>query len=381
MKYLHPACFRVPLTLLILVLPVAGLAHKPSDSYLSLDLRTDKLTGQWDIALRDLEYAIGIDGNHDGDIAWGELRARHAVIADYALSHLRLEHGGGGCKLEPTEQLVDKHSDGVYSVLRFSVECPAANVPLILDYSLFFAQDPTHRGLLRVDYPDGSQTAIFSPERTQMELSRRHRGAWPQFTDYWREGVWHIWIGFDHLLFLVALLLPAVFKRDGGRWRAVSSSRAAVINVIRVVTAFTLAHSITLSSAALELIVLPSRWVESAIAATVVLAAVNNLFPIVRVRLWLIAFCLGLIHGFGFAGVLAGLDLPSASLVLALAGFNLGVESGQLAFVLVVMPIALVFRDNRFYRHTVVTFGSLAVAAIATVWLLERSLGLTLISL
>jgi HupE / UreJ protein len=381
MKSLHLAFSRVLLTLLLWILPLIVLAHKPSDSYLSLNFRTEKVTGRWDIALRDLEYAIGIDANHDGNINWGELRSRHTVIAEYVLSHLKLENGGAPCYLEPTEQLVDRHSDGVYTVLHFTVQCPVTTDPLILDYSLFFDQDPTHRGLLRVDHPGGVQTAIFSPDRSHIELIPQLRGTWPQFADYWWEGVWHIWIGYDHLLFLLALLLPAVVWREDGRWRAVASLRPAVMHVISIVTAFTLAHSITLSAAVLGWIALPSRWVESAIAATVVLAAVNNLYPIIQGRRWLIAFCLGLIHGLGFAGVLAGLDLPNATLVLALAGFNLGVESGQLVFTLVLMPIALVLRDTRFYRLGLVKPGSVAVAAMASVWLPERSLGLTIISL
>ena len=117
--------------------------------------------------------------------------------------------------------------------------------------------------------------------------------------------------------------------------------------MFKVVTAFTVAHSITLSLAALGVISLPSRLVESAIAASVVLAALNNVCPVVYGGRWIIAFCFGLIHGFGFASVLTDLGLPQDSLLLALVAFNLGVELGQLAIVAVFLPIAYALRGRR----------------------------------
>jgi len=146
------------------------------------------------------------------------------------------------------------------------------------------------------------------------------------------------------------------------------------------VTSFTVAHSITLSLAALGMISLPSRLVESAIAVSVVLAALNNLIPLVGGRRWLVAFAFGLIHGFGFASVLAELGLPRDALVLALVGFNLGVEAGQLSIVAGFLPLAYFLRRGWFYRQVILFGGSTAIAAIAMVWLLERALNMKLIS-
>lgn len=372
---------RCCLALLLLLLPLAVLAHKPSDSYLILNLDGAVVKGQWDIALRDLEYAIGVDTDGDGAITWGELKSRHAAIDAYALARLTIAAGGDPCRLRPTGHLVDNHSDGAYAVLRFGVECSAAG-PLTVDYRLFFDLDPLHRGLLQIRYPQTVQTAVLSPDQPLIELDRRARGAWRQFLDYWWEGVWHIWTGFDHMLFLLALLLPAVLWREAGRWRAVASFRTALLEVMAVVTGFTLAHSITLSAAVLGWVSLPSRWVESAIAATVVAAALNNLYPLVEGRRrWSIAFGLGLIHGFGFASVLKDLGLPGDALALALVGFNLGVETGQLAIVAAFLPIAFLLRKSWFYRRAAMGFGSLAVAAVAFGWLLERGLNLRLMPL
>jgi hypothetical protein len=353
---------------LLALLTIAGAAHahKPSDSYLTLHADGQALRGQWDIALRDLEHAIGLDANGDGAITWGELKAKRGEIAAYALARLAVSADGKPCALQPGEQLVDEHSDGAYSVLRFAAKCEAERyAALDVEYSLFFDLDPTHRGLLRVDRPGEAVTGVLSPEQPRIAVGADGRPKLQQFADYLREGIWHIWIGFDHVLFLVSLLLPAVL--------AVARFRPAFWDVFKVVTAFTVAHSITLSLAALSVITLPSRLVESAIAASVLLAALNNLWPVVQRGRWLVAFVFGLVHGFGFASVLADLGLPRDSLLVALVGFNLGVEVGQLAIVAVFLPLAYAARHTWAYRRLVFVGGSAAIALLAALWLVERA--------
>jgi hypothetical protein len=361
---------------------VAGLAHahKPSDSYLTLHADGVTLRGQWDIALRDLEYAIGLDADGDGAITWGELRARHADIAAYALARLGLKADGRRCRLAPGEQLVDEHSDGAYAVLRFAAECEAlAYGGIEVEYGLFFDLDPTHRGLLRVQDPKGATTGVLSPERPRLQVALGEASRLAQFLSYAREGVWHIWIGFDHILFLLSLLFPAVLAASARGWEPAARFGPAFWDVFKVVTAFTIAHSITLSVAALRVLQLPSRLVESAIALSVVLAALNNLRPVVFGRRWAVAFAFGLVHGFGFASVLADLGLPQNALLLALVGFNLGVEVGQLAVVSAFLPAAYALRATWFYRRVVLAGGSAAIVTIAGVWLAERTLDLKLI--
>ena len=148
--------------------------------------------------------------------------------------------------------------------------------------------------------------------------------------------------------------------------------------MLRIVTAFTVAHSITLSLATLGLVSLPSRVVESAIAASVVLAALNNIWPLFHSRRWIVAFVFGLVHGFGFASVLADLGLPQGALVLALVGFNLGVEGGQLAIVAVFLPVAFALRRSWFYRRAVLLGGSMLITLIAAAWFAERALDMQL---
>ena len=370
---------RLLLMLLLMLTCAAAHAHKPSDSYLVVKAESGRIEGQWDIALRDLEYAIGLDTDGNGEITWGELSARHGDLASYALARLQVSAGGTACVLQVTDHLVDQHSDGAYAVIRFSgAGCPPSG-RLTIRYGLFFDLDPTHRGLARIEAAGVTQTAVFGPERPEQSFDLVAPSLLSQIVAYVREGVWHIWIGFDHVLFLLSLLLPAVWLRSAGRWQPAPRFAGVFWEVLRVVTAFTVAHSITLTLAALELISLPSRLVESVIAASVVLAALNNLFPVINERRWAMAFSFGLIHGFGFASVLTDLGLPRDALVSSLFGFNLGVELGQLAIVAAFLPLAFALRATAFYRRIVFTGGSVVVVILATVWLIERALNLKLL--
>lgn len=355
-------------------------AHKPSDSYLTLNVNENTINGQWDIALRDLDYAIGLDANADGAITWGEVRTKHKEISAYAMSRLQLSAEGKACPAIANEHLIDEHTDGAYAVLRFTALCPAIQQTIQARYSLFFDIDPQHKGLLKLQYQGISSSGIFSPEKAVQEFSLSTPSKFAQFIDYGREGVWHIWIGSDHILFLLALLLPAVVVRLQKKWQAVEAFKPAFWDVLKIVTAFTVAHSITLSLATLGFISLPSRWVESTIAASVIIAALSNIFPFFSERRWIMAFLFGLIHGFGFATVLADLGLPPGALALALVGFNLGVEVGQIAIVAIFLPIAFLLRHTWLYRRVVLLGGSIAIAVLAAIWLMERAFDLKLLT-
>lgn len=356
-------------------------AHKPSDSYLTLTIEGNQVAGQWDIALRDLDFAIGLDTNADGAITWGEVQARQKEIDAYALSRLQVSGAGQLCPLRVTGHLVDDHTDGAYAVLRFEAACQSIAGDLQVKYQLFFDIDPQHKGLLRLQYQGASITGIFSPDSADQNFSLQAPSRLRQFVDYVREGVWHIWIGYDHILFLLALLLPAVAVREAGRWQPVAAFRPAFWSVLKIVTAFTVAHSITLTLATLGVISLPSRWVESTIAASVIIAAVNNVYPLFSERRWMMAFLFGLIHGFGFASVLSDLGLPQDALVIALVGFNVGVETGQLAIVAAFLPLTYFLRKTWFYRRVLLAGGSILIAVLATIWFVERAFDIKLLTL
>lgn len=370
---------RLLALLALALLHTFAWAHKPSDSYLTLTAEDARVAVRWDIALRDLDYVLQLDRDGNGELTWGEVRQRSDAIHQLALSRLALASSGAACPVRATAPLqLDRHSDGTYAVLSLAADCPALQDSLKLRYSLLFDVDPTHRGLVQWIAPraKAAQALVFAVDSAEQQLQLQAPTAWRTLGQYTAEGVWHIWIGFDHILFLLALLLPAVLVRRDRDWQPAPSLRAAVVEVVKVVTAFTLAHSVTLSLAALQLITLPSRLVESVIAASVVLAALNNLWGRIERRRWVMAFAFGLIHGFGFASVLADLGLPKDALVLALVGFNVGVELGQLAIVLTFVPVAFALRRTRFYRIGILRAGSLVIAALAAWWFIERAFDL-----
>lgn len=403
---------RVFQFLIILILswgcfPLTASAHKESDAYLTLrsDPTNDHiLRGQWDIALLDLDFAIGIDSNRDGAITWGEVKEHRVVIERYALSTLTIKGDGLTCSLRPTGQKIDRHTDGAYDVILFDATCDK-EIPSTIRviYRLFQDVDPYHRGIITIHADGRTAGAVLGPQHPRTSMNLRKPDRWRQFKSFVVDGIWHIWTGFDHLLFLISLLLPAVLTRQGVgdvgqglagerlkgsgmvaalrqrcryRWEAVPELWPALIEVVKVISAFTLSHSVTLSLAVLGIIDLPSRLVESGIAVSVIFAAVNNVYPIVRERVWLIAFAFGFIHGLGFASALSGLDLPPAAMAVSLGGFNVGVEIGQEAIVLAFLPVAFLLRHTRFYRVVVLRWGSLLIVAIASGWLIQRAFGI-----
>jgi len=363
--------------MLLLVFAGSTWAHKPSDSYLMLSAHTGEtsVSGQWDIALRDLDLALDLDVNRDGAIDWHELRTRERDLFGYALARLDLTGDAEPCRIVPGELLVDDHSDGAYAVLRFSAQCTGPVQRLEVAYRLLFDLDASHRGLLRLDAGGISRSAVLSPVQATQQFDLAQTSRLATFAQFVGDGMHHIWIGYDHMLFLISLLLPAVLIRRQRAWQPVPSLKSALLGVFAVVTAFTVSHSITLTLAALDVIGLPSRLVESGIALSVLLASLNNIWPIVARRGWVLAFCFGLVHGFGFASVLGDLGLPRDALALALAGFNIGVEIGQLTVVLAVVPLIYIMRNARFYRPGILVGGSSAIALVAGIWFVGRVFG------
>jgi hypothetical protein len=352
----------------LLVGPV--LAHKSSDSYLTLKVSGDKVAAQWDIYLPDIQFAIGLDENSDDQISWGELQKKELELQAWANSRLNLNRGGI-CTLQPTDLQVDEHTDGNYAVLFFDGKCPVVEGPFSIQYSLLFDIDTQHRGLLNLDLDGNKHSAVLGPQNASQKFTARESSG-VQFLQYLTEGIWHIWIGFDHILFLICLLLPAVLLQGSAQTNPAPDFKRVAMGVLGIVSAFTLAHSITLSLAALEVVVLPSRWVESAIAGSVIFVAVKNLTNSFEGR-WQTAFLFGLIHGFGFASVLTALGLPTQSLALSLVGFNLGVEFGQLVIVGIFIPLAFFLRASWFYQVVVFRGGSWTALFVALAWFVERA--------
>ena len=350
-------------------------AHIASNGFLTLNVEGSNVTGTIELAMRDGELAIGLDSNRDGRINWGEVRSHQHDLELYLRSKLSIGNGLSRCSQEFAPVEVNERVDGNYLWLPFTAACGSQLTRLSIDYRLLQDIDPSHRGLLTITAWGTTQTGVLGGSPGPQVVALDHPSAWRAFAGYLNTGVWHIWSGIDHLLFLLSLLLPAVLRRRDQQWEAVPLAKPAFLSILKVVTAFTVAHSITLSLAAFDVVRLPSRLTESVIAASIIVAALNNIFPRVTEGRWRIAFAFGLLHGFGFASVLADMGLPPGARVVSLVAFNLGVELGQLAVVLAVMPLAYTVRASAFYRRTVMQWGSSAIAGLALVWLVQRAVG------
>lgn len=350
-----------------------GRAHSVSVSHVDIAVEGADAPVQveLDIAVRDLALSLPLDVDRDERVTWGELQDAQPAIARFVERGFVLSSNGRPCTLEPTGLGIRRYEDGVYAHLPYAADCPGGGA-LQLDYSLMRDRDPQHRAMVALRRNGATDVAIARGAPLVFDVALARRSGW---SDYLREGVHHILIGYDHLAFLLSLLLPAALLRENGHWRPVARRRESIGPVLAIVTAFTVAHSITLSLAALGWVTPSSRWVEAAIAGSVLLAALNNVRPLVTGRLWLVGFAFGLIHGFGFAGALGELGLPDRERLAALLSFNLGVELGQIAVVAAALPLLIAVRDRRWYARWAMPALSLAIAALAAYWLWERLAG------
>ncbi|MBX7099449.1 MAG: HupE/UreJ family protein [Myxococcaceae bacterium] len=349
------------------LLAAPALAHRPSDALLRFETTRGTLAARLELKCADVAAALAPGQGSAGPPTFEAIAAARDRLAPYLAAHLRLE----GCaphvaRLEPAER-----SDGPAVAVVLEPGCPPGQHALVVRSTLFLELDSQARTLVSLVAPGGRQAEVLTAWQGTASLDLERGGSgWPGFL---RAGLAHIFGGIDHLLFLLALLVPSVVRRDAGRWAPVERLGPSLREVAAVVTAFTVAHSITLALAVASVARPPSRLVETAIALSVVVAAVNNLAPVLERRRWAAAFALGLLHGFGLSSALDDLGLSGGELGLALLGFNLGVELGQAAIVLAVVPLAFLLRRSRAYP-VLLAVGSSAAALLAAVWMAERAL-------
>jgi HupE/UreJ protein len=368
---------RIWLALLTVTLVSASgmaAAHKASDSFLYLDNGPTEL--RIDVALRDLALMTSIDSNGDREVSGQELRQARPEITRTVESALSFSNSSGNCDLAGRKWGISEHSDGFYSAARYAIQCPDGEPPRALEYNLLFEQDALHRGLVSLDYDGQKRLTIMGPDSRTLDLTGTDTpGYFGVFTTFVYEGVIHLLIGLDHILFLLVLVIPATLstaknRAPGDRSMAL---RRRLLELAGIITAFTVAHSITLALAALDIVSLPIAWVETVIALSIGLAALNVAWPILGRKTWKLAFGFGLVHGFGFASVLGDLTSGVSGLAVALAGFNLGVELGQLALLVVGFPVLYYLGKNRMYQKGAVPVMLAGIGAISLIWVVQRA--------
>ncbi len=309
------------------------------------------------VAGQSVRYALSLPTEGLGD-ATRDLRELAAAVA----RHVTIEGDGAACSAVPAETRPPSAGRAsIEVVVLYACAAPIRNLSIRDGIDALLGVD--HHTIADIQWPGGARQVVFEKGQRQASIAvsgspMPEQKATGTFASFLGMGVEHIIGGIDHLLFLLALL-------------ALSKS---LWQTVKIVTAFTVAHSVTLSLATLGLVDVPSSIVEPLIAASIVWVAVENLVaPGGAGRRWLIAGLFGLVHGLGFASALVELDLTRATLVRALVGFNLGVELGQLAFVAVVMPpLVWASRPGRLPRLPQIL--SVIVALVGAVWLVERLL-------
>jgi hypothetical protein len=368
----------VPMILGVIVMTTMvqdASAHATGEHYAFLDVEEDALRVRLEIHETDLKSQFGLQ-------LQTEIPSAEVVeqILAYALD--RFEVRVADQKLNFRLTSADVFSPPQGSFLQLFLEAPwpgALPERLIVRQTLFFEGQPRHRGLLLIehnavidrDFGEEYTALIFSPDREVQELDLVDVPGLLQFRQFLWQGAYHILIGYDHILFLVSLLLTSVLVRRDRNWLAKDSFKRSLITVAGIVTVFTIAHSVSLSLAALDIVKLPSRPVEIIIALSILVMAVNNLRPFLPGR-WLVIFFFGLFHGLGFATVMGHLTFRMVDLVKVMVTFNIGVELGQLAIVLVVFPALFLLRKQPWFVPVVVRGGSVVIAAIAAYWLVDR---------
>ena len=382
--------------LLVVAGLLAGLssdarAHATGESYVWLNVGENELHGQFQLRLEDLRTKLGIDMPEDPEAARQRVAETAPQVWEYIRAKFSLSAAGEEIPWEAVRtDLLE--AEGLGHFARYYYQTPDMAVPDVLTVrnEIFLEEDRFHRALLLIEtnaktgeqYASEFTVQIFSPTNTVQELDLTAVEAILRPWDFVWQGMLHIWIGIDHVLFLLTLLLPAVLiyqaSATGKQWSRLPHFRSALWNLVKIVTVFTIAHSITLTLAALDLVRLPSRFVESVIALSIIVVALNNILPRFRINTLAIIFFFGLFHGLGFASVMGDLPFRMTDMVKVVLAFNIGVELGQVAIVAAAMPFLYWLAKYDFYPRWILMGGSAVIGILAAYWLVERATGYSL---
>ena len=349
------------------------------ENFITVDINGTNPKVILDFESDNLDQFIILDTNENGLVSWKEIKAKKEEIVNFVLPHLKISTDGKLCENRLTDFEVYRRVHQSYIKLHINLTCPSPKNETKIFYDLFFDVDKGQKAFFGMKEQNISQPMVLSSRSREITIKLEQASAFQSFVNFLTEGIWHIWIGFDHILFLLMLLIPSVLYYHGREIKSQNSLKATLIKVLKIVTAFTIAHSITLALSVLDIVTTNIQFVEIAIALSVLFTALNNLFIFMRTKIWMLAFGFGLIHGFGFANVLKEMTLNSRELVRSLLGFNLGVEIGQLAILIVVVPLLFLTRNSKFYRYFILYGLSTLTAIISLLWAYERYVNISIL--
>jgi len=345
-------------------------AHPLDDSRLAIVIDGVRLDLRWEISLRDLDAMVDLDRDRDNQISAEEHEAGRNAIERYVRPHLRVDADGRICEgFAPAEQSFARRDEGSFVALRYVLACPTLPGRLNLAYDLFAKEHPAPRTFVTISAAERVWTEVMADDRRNLAIDLGEPGR-VGFFGFFASGVVHMLEGIDHILFLAVLLLPLMLAGD-----RILVPR--LLEAAKILTAFTLAHGLTLWLAALGLVDIPARLVESVIALSIAATALDNVRPFLGRRRWLVAFGFGLVHGLGFASALGPLALPPMELALSLLAFNLGLEAAQLGIAMLALLVGYGLAGTR-VRRTLLPLGSAAAGLVAMIWFAERAFALAI---
>jgi hypothetical protein len=361
-------------------------AHKPSDAFMTIEPSSIRLS----VALKDLDAAIEtLDENQDRRLTFAEFKAAASSIEALIQKEVSLQCGGAPLSLrwriDESSGLsaLEKRNDGNYA--RFSADLICDKTKAIqLNYQLFEAIDTSHRLLVTnlLGAADSVQVAAPSAKLLQLRSingapvgSSDSASAKPSIVatllNFIVEGFTHLAIGWDHLAFILVLVLP--FNLWKLKEKRLEPDWMCFRRLIFVISAFTLGHCLTLIVVTLNLVQVTGQWVEPTIALTIVISAALNLMPDIKAPRLLLALVFGTVHGLGFSSVLSELNISESSRLAALIGFNIGIELGQIVFVVLWALAQYWLIRWKGYRRwvliggsTVLMLGSVALVIVRT---------------
>jgi hydrogenase/urease accessory protein HupE len=354
---------RLLLAVALVTLRTPAAAHQGGISYADVSIDVAQVTLAVHVAYADWAPLIELDANRDGVLTSDEARQRLQRLGAIALSRIAVETRGQRCAGSAVDAESGTRLGAAFVTLWLIFRCPTEIEDVRLQFALLEREHPGHRTLAtvydRVTKDATLREHVFGPGTETLDFARARgaRTSQDAIRQFVGLGIEHIFTGYDHILFLLGLLLVAEGFTD----------------LLKIVTSFTIAHTLTLVLATLGYVHLNVRLVESVIALSIAWVAVENLVAREHRRRWLLSFVFGLVHGFGFSNVLREMTIPRDVLAWSLASFNVGVELGQVAIVALLYP-ALVWSRRQRWSAWAVRTASAAIGLMGLYWFVERAL-------
>lgn len=355
-----------------LFVPFASWAHEANDARMELEISGQKVRLNWGVSLADLDVLMDLDNDRDGNISRSDIDASRLKIESTMLSKLRISSGEQACTMSPTNLSLDTSGALPYLYLDAEGRCERVIKSLSLSYDFLFDLDYSHQAIVQVKNGENVSSQVASQgDRNLIFQLGQSSNLLATLKTFFISGLLHIVEGYDHIAFLVVLAFSVLVFASKEEQRA----RTKTWQIALLLTGFTIAHAISITLAQLDLVTVPSQLVESFIALSIVVAAIDVWKPFMGRFKWYAVFGFGLIHGLGFASSLGSVGLDGSGFVVALFGFNFGIELGQVALAAAIIALDQLLRNHTAARYYL-SMSCVGVSGVVGLyWFVVRAFG------